>query len=382
MPTMNVFALHEDGEIENILPMSLGSTLHPQLLKDGRIAFSSYESQGARDQRLWGVWLALPDGRAWGPIASAFKNPLAFHFTGQLPDGSLGIELYYNQNNFTGGTLIHFPADPPTPAYHTANGAPLAEQITETRIGGQTMKRTWPFQNKGAYNDTPFTTHEDQAAPCPIAGNVCDSATRLGKITTPSGAPGNRWVLAWSGGPVNALNRPTSQPKPNWGIYASPPGGFIASPADLTLIVDDPNANEVQPRPILSWEALYGAPPVQHEWLPQTPLLPEGSPYGLVGTSSTFAAHRSSAPGSVPQAIEWQTQGSDAGEWTDADIAAMRILYLEPGLATDTKNLRHIFNERIRIGHEFPTEPVDGSFWGRVVANAAWTFQLLDGGGR
>ena len=37
--------------------------------------FSSYEAQGLRDRRLWGLWSIYPDGRNWGPLMSAMKSP-------------------------------------------------------------------------------------------------------------------------------------------------------------------------------------------------------------------------------------------------------------------------------------------------------------------
>ena len=55
-------------------PLNIGSALHPTPLKDGRIMFSSYESQGLRDQRVWGLWSIWPDGRHWEPLVSAFKG--------------------------------------------------------------------------------------------------------------------------------------------------------------------------------------------------------------------------------------------------------------------------------------------------------------------
>ena len=59
--------------IECIGHLNLGMALHPVILKDGRIIFSSLESQGLRSHHLWGVWSIHPDGTRWGPIVSAFE---------------------------------------------------------------------------------------------------------------------------------------------------------------------------------------------------------------------------------------------------------------------------------------------------------------------
>ncbi|TMC48545.1 MAG: hypothetical protein E6J26_10640 [Chloroflexi bacterium] len=88
-PTLQLFVMDADGSnVTPIAPMTLGSALHPTPLRDGRIMFSTYESQGMRDQRLWGIWTIWPDGRYWGPLVSAFKDPDAFHFMTQLGTAS------------------------------------------------------------------------------------------------------------------------------------------------------------------------------------------------------------------------------------------------------------------------------------------------------
>jgi Hydrazine synthase alpha subunit middle domain len=95
-------------------------------------------------------------------------------------------------------------------------------------------------------------------------------------------------------------------------------------------------------------------------------------------------------------------QGSDAGKIDNADIAAMRIVMMEPQseFATQTttgqrKWFNHI-NERMRILGEIPVRktnangtPVldpegnpDTSFWAKVPADTLITFQMLDSGGR
>ena len=73
-------------------------------------------------------------------------------------------------------------------------------------------------------------------------------------------------------------------------------------------------------------------------------LLPAGTPYGLVGTSSLYK--RESFPGFYPsnkfdgldvfntseneQSSNWLWQGADAGKVNNSDIWAIRILAMEP----------------------------------------------------
>jgi hypothetical protein len=96
-PTLQIYVMDSDGSnLHNISPMTIGSALHPTILQDGRLMFSSYESQGLRDNRIWGIWTINPDGTGWGPLVSAMTSPNAYHFGTQNSNGEIIIEQYYN----------------------------------------------------------------------------------------------------------------------------------------------------------------------------------------------------------------------------------------------------------------------------------------------
>src|SRR5262249_15855250 len=147
---------------------------------------------------------------------------------------------------------------------------------------------------------------------------------------------------------------------------------------------NDPKYNECWPRAVVPYGAIFGRPePVA---LPRTkndgkssPHLPEGTPFGLVGTSSfckresypnggvelrgvtagpvgrtdawkgldAFTSHGNGMP------LNWHNQGADAGLYRNDDIHAVRILAMEP--TTDRKGAdagRRYFNhagERLRV---------------------------------
>ena len=87
-PTLQLFVMDEDGSnVTQIAPMNVSSALHPTPLADGRILFSSHESQGLRDARMWGVWAIWPDGRRWEPIVSAFHDgvPVLWRLRSAVP---------------------------------------------------------------------------------------------------------------------------------------------------------------------------------------------------------------------------------------------------------------------------------------------------------
>src|SRR5262249_43468578 len=116
-PCLQLFVMDDDGgNVECIGHLNLGMALHPTALMDGRIIFSSLESQGLRNSILWGLWSIHPDGTNWGPVISAFDTgsaPNAFHFQTQLSDGSIIAEEYYNQNNSGFGAYFKLPPQPP-----------------------------------------------------------------------------------------------------------------------------------------------------------------------------------------------------------------------------------------------------------------------------
>lgn len=413
-PTLQLYVMDEDGSnVTPIAPMTIGSALHPTILRDGRIAFSSYESQGLRDQRLWGIWTIWPDGRSWAPLVSAFHSPQAFHFMTQLGDGDLVVVDYYNLNNNGFGALYRFPPAPPqgTPPFHSA--FPGDNPSIDRTIGsGLFYPFSMPFTPWGMISISPFTHGDDEAAPVGAGG------VRVGKFTQPSAAPGNDLLVAWTPGPANDLNRPTPLPYYDSGLYLQADGDPIWSPAELTLIKNDPAYNEAWPRALVPYAAIHGvAAPAELPWLPNDgavhPALPAGTPYGLVGSSSLYK--RESFPGFVVpwsdtfdgldafntsengQSSNWDTQGADAGRYSNAEIWAIRLVALEPhshrsyGPHEGIHFASHA-NERMRILGEIPVRkndtggaPIldpegnpDTSFLVKIPADTPFTFQTLD----
>ena len=413
-PVMQLFVMDEDGaNVTPVAPMTHGSALHPTPLADGRVMFTSHEAQGLRDERMWGVWSILPDGRYFEPLISAFSFRDALHFYTQLGNGDIVVEDYYNLNNWGFGTLYKFPL--PAPGAIRFHSADLSQGpgLTQTASAGYTWHIEMPFAPRGIVGLTPFTTAGDDSAPVGVGG------VRVGKFTHPSAAPGNDLLVAWSPGPANTLNRPVNTPALDSGIYVIPGGNPIGSPSALTLIKSDPNFNEAWPRAVVPYSAVHGvAEPAKPSWLPNDgsahPLLPAGTPYGLVGTSSFYK--RETTPGFAnTQAFDgldqfntaenefnsnWFWQGADAGKYANSDIWAVRILAMEPNAhrsygPADGQQFFNHGNERLRILGEIPLrktgpggQPVldsegnpDTSFLAKLPADTTFTFQALDRNG-
>jgi hypothetical protein len=434
---LQLFVMDDDGNnVEQIGHLNIAGALHPVVLTDGRIIFSSLESQGSRSSILWGIWSIHPDGTNWGPVVSAFDPggaPNAFHFQTQLSDCSLVIEGYYNQNNSGFGTYIKLPAKQPYPAFGPAHRSDPRNK--PWRFGrfdnGKGKYYRMPFMPVGSEALTPFARIDDGPADPSVLGDK--KSPGVGKFTHPSGAPDNHLLTVWSPGPVN--HQYTYLPQLDGGIYLIKGGKPIAEPGQMLLIKNDPKYNEQWPRALVPYKRIYGL--TEPRILPRlandgklSPHLPEGTPFGLVGTSSLYK--RESYPGgAVPKGrvtaayaggpdpwkgldaftshgngmpLNWHNQGADAGLYTNDDIHAVRILVMEP--TTDRNRgprsgrLFHSHaQERLRILGEIPvrkfrkggrgasaswSQPADPdgnpdtSFLAKVPADTAFTFQTLD----
>lgn len=74
---LQLFVMDDSDEglgqnVEKIGHLNIAGALHPVALQDGRIMFSSLESQGIRSEISWGIWTIHPDGTNWAPLISAF----------------------------------------------------------------------------------------------------------------------------------------------------------------------------------------------------------------------------------------------------------------------------------------------------------------------
>jgi hypothetical protein len=409
-PTLQLFVMDEDGSnVTPIAPMSISSALHPTILRDGRLMYSSHESQGIRDRRNWGLWYISPDGRDWGPLVSAFREAQAFHFMTQLSNGDVVFEDYYNLNNNGFGALYRFPL--PSGGQPSFFGASLEENppIARTKSRGFSATFRMPFTPRGLVSITPLTHADDAPAPVTTAGRSA------GKYTHPSGAPNNDLLVAYTDAAANHRGGASGAAYDS-GIYLVPGGQPVNRPGQLIELKNDPRYNEAWPRAVVPYGAVHGvAEPAEIPWLPNDGTLhadlPAGTPYGLVGTSSFYK--RETAPGrdrsKTFDGLEpfntaangansnWHIQGADAGRYSNSDIWAVRILAMEPNThrSYGPGEGRHFFShasERLRILGEIPLRKSaadgsdildpeghpDTSFLAKIPADTPFTFQTLD----
>jgi hypothetical protein len=427
---LQLYVMDDDGgNVEKIGYLNVAGALHPVILKDGRITYSSLESQGLRGNLQWGIWSIHPDGTNWGPVVSAFLGDGAadgYHFQTQLSDGSIVIEEYYNQNTAGFGTYYKLPPQPPK-GYASFGPASLgwSNDKRDPKLlhwnygnGGITHTRR-PFSPVGIEVLTRFAPTAD--FPAGLSDPKDPKSPRVGRVQHPCGAPDNHLLTVWTPGAGPSGNRGSIivDQETDAGLYLLKDGKPIWGPGEMLLIKNDPNYNEMWPRPLVSYKRIYGVEEPQR----LAPLandgkasshLPAGTPFGLVGTSSLYkresATFGAVPPGSVTakgdpylalgiagggtnrESWAWAGQGSDAGIYENSDIHAIRILFMEPATSLVAGKFHNSAAERLRIAGEFPVrkfgkdgkQPLDPdgnpdtSFLAKIPANVAWTFQTLD----
>jgi hypothetical protein len=420
--------MDDDGSnVEMIGHLNIASALHPVVLKDGRVMFSSLEDQGFRNDLDWGIWSINPDGTRWSPVISAFGGS-AFHFQTQLSDESIVAGFYYGGKNEGFGTFVKVPLRLPegTPPFSPAYRSDPRNSVPVADIGNHGFR---PF---GMESLTRFAHGGDWPALSSVPGK--DDAPRMGKFTQPSGAPDNHVLCTYSPGNAHFASAHTVKREGETlldaGIYLIKSGKPIDEPAEMFLIKNDPDYNEQWPRALVPYKRIYGVDeprslkPLANDGKLH-PELPEGTPFGLIGTSSLYK--RETFPngmvkkgevtgtwpgtGKVPygnwEEGNWMSQGADAGLYSNDDIHAIRILAMEPTTArrNGDKAGRLFYNharERLRILAEIPVrkfdkgepgasatggQPLDPdgnpdtSFLAKIPADVPFTFQTLDKNG-
>jgi hypothetical protein len=402
---MQLWVMDADGRnAHSIGYLNVSSAIHPFVLKDGRVVFTSWENMGARDDRVFPLWAIWPDGTRFEPFSGFGDGPFAHHFMTQISDGSIVACRYYNFNNNGFGELYRFPIDGAGRA-----GDPLFQPIPPDNGSADQI----PLKRAGYTRITPFTSADDFPAPCrtgdPIYPPVpCPEGnnTRVGKFTHPSAAPNNELLVVYTRGSANHngiyVGAGLAAPYYDGGIYRMRGDQVLNRPEELVLVKNDPNYNEMWPRALVPYQRIYGVQaPVN---LPELAndgrldaMLPEGTPLALIGTSSLISRDTRPFKGDSFYPHEnngdrnWTFQGADAGRYTDDDIYAIRILALQPvtdrSYPDNGRAFGSLFSERVRILGEIPVRKdgvidaqgnTDTSFLARIPADIPFTFQTLD----
>ena len=262
----NCSSMDDDGgNVECIGHLNLGMALHPVVLKDGRIMFSSLESQGLRSSHRCGASGRIhPDGTNWGPLVSAFVpggSPNAFHFQTQLSDGSIVVEEYYNQNNSGFGTLRQVAAA--AAGRLRRRSARLHATIRATRrcatAGTTTAGRASAAcrSARTASSRSRRFARTDEGPADRVGAAARRTRPRVGKVTHPvrraGQSPADR-LVARPGQQQYTVTSRRSTAASTSSRTARP----IDEPGQMLLIKNDPKYNEQWPRALVPYKRIYG----------------------------------------------------------------------------------------------------------------------------
>src|SRR5262249_29496040 len=195
--------------------LNIGSALHPVVLRDGRVMFSTLENQGQRDTLSWGLWSIHPDGTNWEPIISSFVST-AFHFQTQQSDGDIVVGAYYGGVGTQGFcTYVKLPVEGLSgprfgPGY-----------MQDPRNAKMSRLATVPSSPLGMQQITTFATDGDDTAI-----RVVKDGPWVGKVTHPSAAPDNHLLTIWNA-------KPQGDHDVDAGIYMIKSGKQIHEPGQM-----------------------------------------------------------------------------------------------------------------------------------------------------
>ncbi len=409
-----IWAMDLDGR--NIDLSSHHSTAldqHPFVLRDGRVAYSSWQVFGGLPFRhtngspggsttadnLFHIYTQRPDGAEpfafYGqhcgdhtPVTSTRVTHNAAHFLTQTSDEYVWFADYYRGNNNGLGEVIGVLPEPPGqegfgPEEISAYGDMFAPRSMARAVmwstNGDSMARPMP---------APSFRVPTYADPLPFAG----------KVGHPAALPENGLMVVWGKGGCStvasngvfaslgreappltsgsgsgtAMNVITSleldTPGCDTGLYRLT---TIPSmhPSDLEVIVDSREWHEIQGRAVVPYSTLFG---VEHpdiidraDLLTSHPMLEVGTPFGLLGSASMLDRETHPRGGITFQGEhQFHNQGTDTIDYDDDAICGLRILGIMPNRGDRNSVLREIANvagERVRILGEIPVRHRDAS---------------------
>jgi hypothetical protein len=338
-----------------------------------------------------------------------------------MSDGEIVVGAYYGGVGTQGFcTYVKLPVE-------RGNGPGFGPGYMQDPRNGPAFPRELGNRQRIRLNRIPFSPLGMQQLTC-FADDGDDTAARLtkdgpwvGKVTHPSAAPDNHLLTIWNA-------KPTGDHDVDAGIYLIKSGKPIHEPGQMLLIKHDAKYDAQWPRALVPYKRIHGVnepkflKPLANDGT-LSKHLPEGTPFGLVGSSSLYKRESFPdgrvAPGSVT--ATWpgtkgpvpfdlggrdpHYQGGDHGLYTNDEIHAIRIVVLEP--TTNRRDgpksgrlFRSFAMERMRILGEIPvrkfnqpgvsadggqpTDPdghPDTSFLAKIPADIAWTLQTLDKNG-
>lgn len=264
--SLQLWLANGDGtQAERVGPHELDGALHPYVMSDGRVLFSTWQirhlqahssnngsigSPSAKDNKFWlasvdhtgGKWMAVlgAHGHEY-ELKGSPKDFKALHFVTETSLGWLCSTDYYRGNNFGSGNILCWQKE-----QLGIEGKGPKEENHISRI----------FVPRNLFSLATWSTSTDDFS-------TFENGRYLGKLRDPMALPGNQLLLTLMKGPCSKIQDKYSveviQNEPigcDGGIYRTTKVPSTA-PEDLVKVVDDPNWHEFMARVAEPYEFVY-----------------------------------------------------------------------------------------------------------------------------
>jgi len=459
-----LFTMDVDGKnLQLIGHRAMSNQLHPAGLKDGRIAYTNKDNVVHKvENNNFSLFTVNPDGS--DPFILAGKQDatlMTYHYLTQLSDGDIVVTLYYNHNNTGLGSFLRFPIDPPGADFihlkGSFNTATPIQTLPPANYGDGLNKV--PFARKGQFRLTPDMSNNDVAVgkydnaddywihPSRVNGGsklsiggqnytVDDNLVAMkGRVSHPAAAPDNDLLATYTIGSSSQMEKSEYSQSlaatlevigKDAGVWLFPLEanstrqiGHIAD--DARIVVDFPEYHEIMPRPIVSYNQIYGIPhpgmqangelsenvvPRKNDGTTDS-RLPAGAPYALSGAATLYDRETRALNGTPWNATMGNytgrkytnlvTSGAELAIFDNDEIYGIRVLMPIMNLPNDVRSSEqdeHFMGRqsfKLRIMGEFPVRkpgnPLDDqgnpdtSFIARLPADTPFLFQTIDKNG-
>lgn len=391
---------------------SLSQEQHPFMLKNGRLAYSSWQILGGLPFRhnngtsgffttelnLFHIFSQYPDGSENFALFGMHSGDHAFsyfginhnagHFITQTTDERIWFADYYRGNNQGLGGIVGFMEEPMIEGFGRTEVS-VHQDLFAPRDAINLASWALNRDNTAQLMISPVITHPNYSDPIPWAG----------KLGHPFAMTSNGLGVVWGKGtcsivtstevytalgktiiPLISGNGSGSYANHMYGLGLDIPACDLgiyktttipsANPNDLDEIVDTEEWHEIFPRVVLSYQDIYGVPSpkihqLAHIRSPHWALTP-GEPFGLLGAASI--TDRETAPfagitfqnGAHPE-HQFNLAGTDTIDYTDEELCGIRLLGMMPnrGALTYTE-IANVWGERTSILGELHVKHYDG----------------------
>jgi len=383
-----LFVMDSDGSnLELLGHRAMAQQLHPLVLTDGRIAYTSQDTMlNKSSNNEYSLFTINPDGGF--PFILAGKQDssmFSYHYTTQLSDGDVVVAQYYNHNNGGMASLLRFPIDPegadfihqgydPNSSWQMGNSMLPFARVNQFLLTPQASRGDGPqrmYQNADDY-----WLHPSRSGIGKMISNGLETAytdkplvKMSGRYTHPAAAPNNDLLVAYTIGASSAMGTYSGTLQEQLDVIGKDAGIWLLPLEphteesgdrqiahvvdDAAIIADFPEYHEIMPRALVPYNKIYAIqkPGIDPDTGLATPFvkrtvntggndvrLKSGEPFGLSGAATLYDRETRSLNGTPWNAFDGggqssgrnysnlETNGAELAIFDNDEIFGIRVL--------------------------------------------------------